>query len=111
MAFKEMSAEEQRIVLACMKAASAYIDDWEKHSRLGLEPCELEQVIAKWPSIDDADESGSGFLAISNCLNEVCRGFRIAPEDWSRWFDMPMSTVEATYHKWLKLKGFSGGIR
>lgn len=111
MAFKKLSVEEQRIVLACMKATAAHIEDWEKHSRLGLEPSELKQVIAKWPNIDDSDKNGSGFRAINNCLNEVCHGFRISPEDWSKWFDTPTAVVEATYQKWLNFKGLSGGIR
>jgi len=32
--------------------------------------------------IDDRDQTGSGFLAINNCMNEVCHGFRIAVSEW-----------------------------
>ena len=99
------------IVLRCMKATSAHLDDWEKHSRLGLEADDLQQVIARWPNIDDRDENGNDFLAINNCMNEVCNGFQIASVEWSSWFDTPMSEIESTYRKWLLLKGTSGGIR
>jgi hypothetical protein len=94
-----------------MKAASEYIDDWEKHARLGLDADDLQQEITRWPDIDDRAESGSGFLVINNCLNEVCHGFRIPPEEWSRWFDTPISAVKATYRNWLTLRETRGGIR
>ena len=111
MAFKQLSLGEQEIVLRCMKAADESIDDWEKHSRLELGPAEFRAVIANWPHIDDSKENGDGFLAINNCLNEVCYGFRIAPDDWTNFFNGPMSEVESTYRRWLELKGISGGIR
>jgi hypothetical protein len=47
---KSLSAKEQEIVPRCMKA-----DD-------------LQQEIARWPNIDDRDESSDGFLAINNSL-------------------------------------------
>ena len=111
MGLTRLSAKEQDIVLRCMKAVAVLVDDWEKPARLGLEAEELRREIARWPNIDDRTESGNGFLAINNCLNEVCHGFRIAPEEWNRWFDTPMCEIESTYRKWLTLKGTTGGIR
>lgn len=111
MAFEVLSAEEQEIVLRCMKATVAHIEDWEKHSRLGLEPDELQRIISEWPNIEDADEHGSGFLAINNCMNEVCHGFRISSEDWRTWFDTPEARIKEVYVKWLALRNVSGGIR
>jgi len=60
---------------------------------------------------DMIDHTRNGFLAINNCLNEVCHGFRLTPEEWNRWFDAPISEIEATYRKWLTLKRTHGGIR
>jgi len=37
MAIENLSAKEQDIVLQCMKATAACVDDCEKHSRLVLE--------------------------------------------------------------------------
>src|SRR5947207_8688937 len=110
MGIERLSATEQDIVLRCMKAAAVHIDDGEKHPRLGLEADHLEQVIARWPRIDDRDEGGVDFLAINNCMNEVCHGFQIASGEWSKWFDTPRSDIELTYRKWLALRGSSGGI-
>lgn len=111
MALEKLGAKEQEIVLRCIKASAVHIEDWEKHTRLGLTSDELRRIIAEWRSIDDADENGTGFLAINNCLNEVCQGFSIAPEEWRIRFDVPKADIENTYRKWLSLRGASGGIR
>jgi hypothetical protein len=111
MAIESLSAKEQYIVLQCMKATAAHVDDWEKHSRLGIEADDLQQVIARWPSIDDRDEASAGFLAINNCMNEVCHGFQIPSAEWSTWFDTTIAEVESIYQKWLALKQTHGGIR
>ena len=108
MAIELLSAEQKDIVLRCLKATAAYIDDWEKPVRLRLQPEELQAVIAAWPNIDESSQTE--LLAVNNCLHEVAHGFRIAPEDWPKWFDVPPSEVEKTYAVWLTLKGTRGGI-
>ena len=111
MAIERLSAEERDIVLRCMKAAASHIDDWEKHSRLGLGANALQQVIARWPNINDRDEGGNEFLAINNSMNEVCYGFSIESAEWGNWFDTPMIDIESVYRKWLGLTGTTGGVR
>jgi hypothetical protein len=110
MAFENLSAKEQEIALRCMRATAVYLDDSEKSSRLGMEADELNLVMEQWPNIDDHEEGGIGFLAINNCMNEVCNGFRIADEDWRNWFDVPLADVRHTYRKWLEIRGTVGGI-
>jgi hypothetical protein len=83
MAIEFLSTKDQDIVLRCMKSTASFIDDCEKHTRLGIEGDELERLIKQWPDIDDRDQTGSGFLAINNCMNEVCHGFRIAVSEWA----------------------------
>lgn len=111
MGLERLSAREQDIVLRCMKAVAVHIADCEKHARLGLEAEALQREIARWPNIDDREDSGNGFLAINNSLNEICHGLRLAPEEWNRWFNTPMSQIESTYAKWLKMREALGGIR
>ena len=111
MAIARLSPREQGIVLCCMKATAAYIDDSEKYSRLGIEADVLSRLIDEWPNIYDHDEDGNGFLAVNNCFNEVCHGFKIEAADWKDWFDCPKIEVESTYRKWRSLSGTSGGIR
>jgi hypothetical protein len=111
MAIESLSTKERYVVLQCMRATAAHVDDWEKHSRLGIGADELQQAIARWPSIDDRDEASVGFLAINNSMNEVCHGFQLPSVEWSTWFDTTIDEVESTYRKWLALKQAHGGIR
>ena len=111
MAIEGLTAKEKHIVLQCMKATAAYIDDREKHARVGMKAGELQQLIARWPNLDDGDERSNDFLAINNCMNEVCNGFQIPPGQWNRWFDATIDEVESTYRKWLALRNTPGGIR
>jgi hypothetical protein len=111
MAFEKLSAAHKQIVLSSMRATCALIEDTEKHTRLGLSPDELQAVIDHWPYISDNDDSSNGFLAVNNCLNEVCNGLQIPHNEWTRWFDCTEGEVKAAYLTWLALRGVSGGIR
>jgi len=81
MAFKELSPSEKAIVLQCMKAIAdgPEIEDWEFHTRLGIVRPTLRRVISLWPEIDDGSDDSDEFLAINNCLNEICHGVDIPP--------------------------------
>jgi hypothetical protein len=114
MAFAELSPSEQQIVLRCMKAIAdgPEIEDWEFQTRLGIVRPSLRRVISLWPTIDDSSEDSDEFLAINNCLNEVCHGVKIPDAEWRKWFSQSREEIIKTYNKWLRLKGrSSGGIR
>jgi hypothetical protein len=114
MAFKELSTSEKETVLQCMKAIAdgPEIEDWEFHTRLGLDRPNLRRIISLWPEIQDSSENSDGFIAINNCLNEVCHGINISAADWPKWFTQPKEEVKQIYYKWLKLGGLSSsGLR
>jgi hypothetical protein len=114
MAFADLSPSEQQIVFQCMKAIadSPEIKDWEFHTRLGIVRPTLRRIISMWPAINDGSDSSEEFLAINNCLNEVCHGIKIPDAEWLRWFAHPRDEVIKTYHRWLTLRGCSAsGIR
>jgi hypothetical protein len=107
MAFKELSRSEREIV-----ADDSEIEDWEFHPRLGIDRPTLRRIISVWPEIDDGTENSDEFLAVNNCLNEVCHGFDIPPTEWGKWFTHSKDEIRETYAKWLRLRGgHSGGIR
>ena len=106
-----LTANEREIVFRCMKAAEAFIDDGEKYTRMGVEPEELRRIIAERSRMNDCHEESVEFLAINNCMNEVCHGFSIPLADWSNWFEVPKQDVLAVYKKWLSLRGIRGGLR
>jgi hypothetical protein len=114
MAFAELSPSEQQIVLQCMKAIAdgPEIEDWEFQTRLGIVRPSLRRIISLWPAIDDSSDNSDEFLAINNCLNEVCHGLKLPDTEWRKWFAQPKDEIIKTYNKWLRLRGCSpGGIR
>lgn len=113
MAFKLRSKSHEQAILQCMKfiAESSCIEDWEFQTRLGISRETLKRIISAYPAIDDSENS-AGFLAINNCLNEVCHGVAISPTDWDVWFSQPMAKITEAYRSWLKDHvSPSGGIR
>ena len=114
MAFKDLTISEKRTVLQCMQAIAdgPHIDDWEFQTRLGINRSTLKRVILTWPDIDDSAVNSDEFLAINNCLNEVCNGVKISTTEWPKWFEQSVEEIRRTYEKWLKLRGASsGGVR
>jgi hypothetical protein len=91
MAFKELSPSEKEIALQCMKAIADghEIEDREFQTRLGIARPTLKRVISLWPQIDDSSDDSVEFLAINNCLNELCRGVDIPATEWGKRFAQP----------------------
>jgi hypothetical protein len=111
MALKDLSSPEQLVVLQCMKAIadSDAIGDREFQTRLGIDRSVLREIISSWPEIDDSPENSDRFLAVNNCLNEVCHGVHWAESEWPGWFTAPKDMVKRTYRNWLRLAGRSSG--
>lgn len=114
MSLKELSKEDQEIVLQCLRAIAEgdEIEDWEFQTRLGMTRPIVKKFISQWPNIDDRLQDSEEFLAINNCMNEVCNGIRLTPEEWAKWFTQSTDAVRRTYRNWLRLGGQTrGGIR
>ena len=109
MAIEALTPREQQVVLQCMKAVAVLIEEWEMHSRLGIECTELQMLIGQWPAIDDSIQDSDGFLAINNSLNEICNGVNV--HDWNSFFDSTPDEVRETYQNWLRLQRIHGGLR
>lgn len=112
MFFGQLTEREQDIVRQCMDAIykGPYIENWEFHTRLGIDREALQKVIQSWPVLDDSNEHSEVCLAINNCLNEICHGVKIPTGDWPLWFNSPMEEINAVYIKWAKIrdKTFTG---
>src|SRR6266478_180229 len=107
MVIERLSSDDQESILQCMRAIAdgPYVENWEIHTRLGITRETLKQVISLWPDIEDdpgdRENCSVGFLAINNCMNEVCNGIRIPQEEWGDWFTRARSEVADSYRKWL----------
>jgi hypothetical protein len=114
MPIKDLSEDEKAVVLQCLRAIaeSELIDDWEMQTRLGVTRKTLREVISSWPNIDDTAVDSAESLAINNCMNEICHGVRVPPDEWKQWFTVTKAQILNAYRKWARHRGYrSTGIR
>ena len=114
MALRELTQKEQDLVLQSLRMIEHCheIQDREFHTRLGITRPALRRVISQWPEIDNGMQGSDEFLAINNCMNEVCNGIRLTPQEWAVWFTESRDVVRQAYENWLRLRGHTtGGIR
>jgi hypothetical protein len=104
-----LSQADKEIVRLCLVAVleGPWIEDWEFHTRLGIDRRDLWRILSEGPHLDDSGHDSIDCLAINNCLNEVCYGIPISEEEWRLWFQVSRETIQATYGEWARLKGFS----
>jgi hypothetical protein len=76
--------------------------DWEFRTRMGMDRTTLKRIISQWPEMDDRSQNSDEFLAIHNCLNEVCNGISMSPSEWEKWFTYPEARVKQTFAHWLE---------
>ncbi len=113
MSLAKLSDSDRQIILQCLNAIlKGRFLEGEFHTRLGLEPEELEQIVTAYPDADDSDGNSNAALAINNCLNEVCHGISFTNHEWSQWFTVSKPQIVEVYRKWAVLRGWSHtGIR
>lgn len=104
--FVQLTEREQDVIRQCMNTIfkSPYIDNPEFETRLGIDRKALQKVMQCWPDLNDSDEHSVVFLAINNCLNEICYGIDISPSDWALWFDASIEDVRAVFEKWCRIR-------
>jgi hypothetical protein len=113
MTLKDLPDAAQQLVLQCLKAVAEgdAIEDWEFHARLGITRSAVKRFISQWPVMNDGAQGSDEFLALNNCMNEVCRGIRMTPEEWMQRFTEPRDRILQTYENWILLAGQTrGGI-
>jgi hypothetical protein len=103
MTIKLLPERSQDAVLQCLKAIliGPFIDEWEFQTRLGIDRDGLRSVLGRWPNLEDSEQGTDDFLAVNNCLNEVCYGVDIPAQAWDEWFTLPRTEVERAYEDWL----------
>jgi|ERR1700681_4351776 hypothetical protein len=107
MSFNGLSDRDGEAVLQCIRAIAEgqLIEDWEIQARIGLDRKTLRMIISEWPNVDDSVVNSHVYLAVNNCMNEICHGVQIPQEDWEKWFTVTRSQVLESYLKWSDRRG------
>jgi len=109
-----MVDSQRNVIRQCLRAIQEgpFIEDWEFHTRLGMHRKELEELLSRWPNIDDSRDDSIEVLAINNCFNEICHGVGISDVEWKAWMTVSRSEVRQAYKDWAKARGWkSTGIK
>ncbi len=109
MSLLNLSETEHDLALQCLKffVHSNYFDEDEFVTRLGVTKTQLSAVISSFPSINDENPEGEGFLALNNCFNELCNGFTLPPEEWRKWFAASRNALCLAYAHWRSIPDLS----
>ena len=105
MAFEKLQQNERGIVFRCMQIIldNNILDNEEFQPRLGINKQELFDVVNAWPQLNDNDPNSDTYLAINNCLNEVCYSINIDDNNLEKQFGVSRKDVEQVYNKWKNL--------
>lgn len=103
---------ERDTIRRCLVAMvdGPFIEDWEFHTRIGVDRQKLRLILSEWPYLESNIEESTQ-VAINNCMNEIVNGVRISPAEWNKWFVVPKEVVQRTYRKWCALNSQSPGIK
>lgn len=85
-------------------AATFEFFDWDFHTRLGVHPEAMRQLLSAWPNIDDAYESDA-YLAINNAMNDLLHGVGISDEKAIEISGVDRAEMRRIYVKWTGERG------
>ena len=80
-------------------------------TRIGAEPSEVRDMLARWPDPLAAPDGSGETVAINNALNEVVHGLHVSSAD-ERSLGATRGAIQALYFRWAQSRGWSAtGIR
>ena len=106
MSITDLSASEREMVFQCLRyilESDALDNDF--HTRTGIDRWELADVISRWPEIEDHSPEHTDYLAVNNCMNEVCHALHFPEMVWRKWFSVPHAAICETFQHWLRTVG------
>jgi len=102
----ELSSSERDAIFQCLKyilESDALDDDF--HPRTGLDRWELADTVSRWPELEDDNCEHADYLAVNNCLNEICHALHFSDTEWHKWFTVPHNAIRETFQHWLRTVG------
>jgi hypothetical protein len=114
MALKDLSEFDRRVVHQCLMALRGQhlLAEWEFGPRVGVVVEVYDEIVARWPAIDDGSDDSDECLVLNNAMNEICHGIRFEPGEWDRSFTVTRDDVRTVYDRWARSRGWKDtGIR
>jgi len=113
MSIKDLRENTQVAIKECLNAiANGQWLTLDCYTRTGLTQDKIGSVLDRFPNLEDSNKDSEDFLAVNNCLNEVCHGFLIKSGEWNKWFSISHDEIKSAYNEWTVSVGLEGtGIR
>ena len=102
MSLSRLSENEKEIVRKAMAATFEYFT-WDFHTRIGVEPERMRELLNQWPNVDDSLDDSDACLAINNSLNDL---LGISEEQSLTIFGVKRLEVKRVYKKWATERGW-----
>ncbi len=111
MSLAALRDDEKEVVRRAMIATFDYFT-FDFSARLGLEIEEMEELLARWPAIDDSADDSIECLAVNNSLNDLLHGEGISEETAKAKIGVERDEMLKIYKKWATARGWnSTGVR
>ena len=105
MSSEHLSDGEEASIRQCVTAIidGPFIEDWEFHTRLGVERAEFRAALPPDGNLDLFSDDPGVNLIVNNSLNEVANGLGISPAQWNEWFTVTREDIRRVFDRWLEL--------
>jgi len=93
-------------------AGGDIVHGFEFGGRIGVELPEFQEMGARWPAWDDADDRSPECLAINNTLNDLLHGVGLTERQCTELLGVGRQELLAAYRRWAASRGWSAtGVR
>ena len=99
MSLSSMSAHDLDIIRRSLEATFHFFD-WDFHTRLGVTPKEMRNLLRDWPQVDDTSVDSIAALAINNAMNDLLNGVGISDLQAQQLIGADRSELERVFRLW-----------
>jgi hypothetical protein len=101
-----LSEAEKQVVRRSIEVAFLVLGEIDCHTRLGVTPLEISELLSTWPLVDDSRDSSPACLAINNSLNELLHGVGISEAEAQNSIGASPREMARIYKKWAAARGW-----
>lgn len=87
-------------------ATGDILQEFEFGARIGVELAEFREMVANWPTWDDADDRSAECLAINNTLNDLLHGVGLTERQCAELLGVGREELLAVYRRWAASRGW-----
>jgi hypothetical protein len=114
MPFATLNQNDVALIGRALRALAAgdIVHDFEFGGRIGVELAQFQEMVARWPAWDDADDRSAECLAINNTLNDLLHGLGLSERQCIELLGVGRDRLIRVYRAWAGSRGWiATGVR